>query len=201
MMRTSRLRGVSSGVLLTAIALGCAVKIQPPDSPTPRTLDPRLPSEGTQPVAASPDALRLRLLDTHSALPASFSVLRRSSEGELTEDPVWSWSVTPAALFDRALRLTAADDSEVELVDRSTVPTAAAKLLSLHLESGSGQATELFGAVELTVTETNGTVRTVVLDASASAADELPGNLADETGRLLTRLATMCWEAVKRGSE
>jgi hypothetical protein len=189
------------GTVLAFTALGCGVRLQPPDRPTPRTLDPRLPTEETQPVAASSDALRVRLLDTRSLLPAGFSILRRAPDGEVTEDPNWSWSVTPSALFDRALRLTAAADRDIELVDRSTVPTVAATLLSLHLELGSGQATELFGAVELTMTDAAGAVRTVVLDTSASVSDEMPGNLAEQTGRLVTRLAAMCWEAVKRGSE
>ena len=196
MMRTTRLSSVCSAILLATFALGCAVKIQPPASPTPRTLDPRLPAEDLQPTETSPNALQVRLQDVRSSLPVQYSLLRRSSNGELTEDGTWSWSTPPAALLGRALRLTAAADPAIEIVDRSGVTTVAATLVTLHLES---ETTELVGAVELRITRQDRSVRTEVLSDRATVSRDLPGNLADETGRLVTRLATMCWEVVKRG--
>ncbi len=160
-------------------------------------LDPRLPTEEAEPVQTAVDAIRVRLLDTQSTSAVRFSILHRSAIGELREDPIWSWSTAPDRIFDRALHLAAAADADIEIVDRSDVPAVAATLVSLHLESDVGQAPQIVGVVELRVIYSKRIVHAVVLDARGTVSAELPGNLADATGRMLNRLARMCWATVR----
>lgn len=183
-------------LILAVTLLGCGVKLQPPDRPTPRTLDVRLPSEAAESVPTASDALEVRLLDTRSTLPASYAVLHRSTNGELREDAVWNWSTPPATLVDRALHLTAAADESVEIVDQAAVPRISATLVAFHLESSQG--TEIVGSVDLRITDADRVVHTTVITERATVSSKMPGDLAVVAGELLERLARRCWEVVRR---
>ncbi len=164
-------------------------------------LDPRLPTEAAEPVPTAVDAMRVRLLDTQSTSAVRFSILHRSVNGELREDPIWSWSTAPDRMLDRALHLTAAADADIEIVDRSDVLAIAATLVSLHLEAEAGQTPQIVGVVELRVIDSERIVRALVLHARETVSAELPGNVADATGRMLNRLARMCWATVRDNLE
>jgi hypothetical protein len=153
----------------------------------PQLLEPQLPDPAYQATKAS-SATPIRLLDTQARGHIGRRLLHQQSNGELTEDGVWLWSSSPDRYLDTALRLEAASNSNVRLVDTGRAPTLAATLLEWDLES-AGEV-RLVGAVEFQITETNRAVRTHVVRSSESISAELPGNLAVVAGRLLRHLAS-----------
>ena len=64
----------------------------------------------------------------------------------------------------------------------------AVTLVVWQLETGS--SAQLVGAVELSVTAADRTVRTQIIRKSEPVSAELPGNLAAAAGRLLQSLAS-----------
>lgn len=181
-------------LLLTIICLGAAgcVHLQRPAvTPTrmiePQVLDPQLSTPATEATKAA-NATPVRLLDTQARADIGRPVLHRQPNGELTEDAVWLWSSAPDRYLDTAIRLAAASNPNVRLVDTSAAPALAATLLVWDLESGNG--TELVGAVQFQVTGPDGAVQNHVVRGTEPVSAELPGDLAAASGRLLRRLAS-----------
>ena len=153
----------------------------------PQLLEPQL-AEHPETVAKNPDASSIRLLSTESRGNFGRRLLHRQPDGELVEDPVWRWSTSPDHYLDTALRLEVASSPKLRLVDTSDVPTLAANLLALSLESSGG--TRLIGAVEYEVTGTDRVVHTQIVRSSESVSDVLPGDLSAAAGRLMRHLAS-----------
>jgi hypothetical protein len=189
MIRPSRSR---TYLLITIICLGGVGCLRRPPTTPARMIEPQVlaPQASTPPtdVTKAANATAVRLLDTQARGHIGRPVLRRQPNGELTEDAVWRWSSAPDRYLDTALRLEATLSPNVRLVDASDAPTLAATLIVWDLESGSG--TQLVGAVEFRVTETDGAVHTHVARSSEPVSAELPGDLAAASGRLLRRLAS-----------
>ena len=184
------------------ITLGCALEsacqLRRPDVIPARMLEPQLPEP---PVPASADHPRspsgvtaIRLLDTQVRGHIGRRLLHQQTGGELTEDTVWYWASPPDRYLDSAVRLALAASPDVRLVDAGNVPAMAVTLLVWQLESAN--TAQLVGAVELTVTAADRSIRTQVIRGSEPVSAELPGNLAAAAGRLLHSLAT---EILARG--
>jgi hypothetical protein len=135
-------------------------------------------------AAATP----IRLLDTQSREHIGRRLLHQQAGGELVEDLVWRWSSAPERYLDSALRLALASSPGVRPVDAGNAAVMAATLLAWQLESEGNP--HLVGAVEVTITATDRTVRTQVIRASEPVSPELPDDLADAAGRLLHDLAS-----------
>lgn len=188
---------VRSCAFMLPIILACAggsvsCRLQRPNVIPARMLEPEL-IEPSSP-ATSPDQTRswastisVRLLDTQARGHIGHRLLHQQAGGELTEDPIWRWSSMPDRYLDSALRLALAASPGVRLVDTPDVPAIAVTLLVWQLDSAGG--TRLVGAVELSVTAADRTVRTQMISRSEAVSSELPGNLAAGAGRLLQRLA------------
>jgi hypothetical protein len=153
----------------------------------PQLLAPQMSAPAAE-VAKAANVTPVRLLDTQARGHIGRPMLHQQPDGELTEDAVWRWSSAPDRYLDTALRLEAASNPNVRLVDTSAAPALAATLLVWDLESGSG--TELVGAVEFRVTGTDGVVHTNVVRSSETVSADLPGDLAAASGRLLRRLSS-----------
>jgi hypothetical protein len=149
-----------------------------PTSPTASSVQPR----------SSASTVSLRLLDTQARGHIGHRLLHQLAGGELTEDPVWRWSSMPDRYLDSALRLALASNADVRLVDTANAHAMAVTLLVWQLESGG--STHLVGAVELSATAADRTVRTQLIRKSEPVSAELPGNLAAAAGRLLQSLAS-----------
>ena len=180
-------------VLILACSEGLAsCRLRRPDVIPVRMLEPELiepPSLATSsvPPRTSPP-ISIRLLDTQARGHIGHRVLHQSAVGELTEDPVWRWSSTPDRYLDSALRLALASSPDVRLVDTATAATTAVTLLVWQLDSAGSP--QLVGAVELSVTAADRTVRTQIIRKSEPVSADLPGNLAAAAGRLLQSLAS-----------
>ena len=178
-------------VMFANLAL-VACELRRPATPPSRVLEPQLlePQLGEQPetVAKNPDAASIRLLSTESRGNFGRRLLHRQPDGELVQDPVWWWSTSPDRYLDTALRLEVASSPKLRLVDAGDVPTLAANLLALSLESSGG--TRLIGAVEFEMTGTDRVVHTQIVRASESVSDVLPGDLSAAAGRLMRHLAS-----------
>lgn len=197
----TRVRAVA---LLKVLVLACAggsasCRLQRPDVIPARVLEPQL----VEPLSSSSTAslerssaptISIRLLDTEARGHIGLRLLHQRAGGELTEDPIWRWSATPDRYLDSALRLALAASPDVRLVDTANAPAMAVTLLVWHLESDDG--THLVGAIELTITAADHTVRTQIIRRSEPISADLPGNLAAVAGRLLQSLAS---ESVARG--
>ena len=168
-----------------------ACELRRPATPPSRVLEPQLLepqlAEHPETVAKSPDAVSIRLLSTESRGNFGRRLLHRQADGELVEDPVWRWSTSPDHYLDTALRLEVASSPKLRLVDAADIPTLAANLLALSLESGG---TRLIGAVEFEMTGTNRVVHAQIVRASESVSDVLPGDLSAAAGRLMRHLAS-----------
>jgi hypothetical protein len=156
-------------------------------------LEPQLPEPpvpaGSADSSESPSGVTaIRLLDTHARGHIGRRLLHQETGGELTEDAVWYWASAPDRYLDSALRLALASSRDVRLVDAGNVPAIAVTLLVWQLESRDSR--QLVGAVELSVTAADRSVRTQVIRASEPVSAELPGNLATAAGRLLHSLAS-----------
>ena len=178
-------------VMFANLALvSCALRR--PATPPSRVLEPQLLepqlAEHPETVAKNPDAASIRLLSTESGGTLGRRLLHRQPDGELVEDPVWRWSTSPDHYLDTALRLEVASSPKLRLVDAGDVPTLAANLLALSLESSGG--TRLIGAVEFEMTGTDRVVHTQIVRASESVSDVLPGDLSAAAGRLMRHLAS-----------
>jgi hypothetical protein len=180
-------------LLVTIVCLegiGCQLR-RPNTTPSrmiePQLLEPQLSEPATQ-VIKAPKASPVRLLDTQARGHIGRHVLHQQPNGELTEDAVWRWSSAPDRYLDTALRLEAASNPDVRLVDTGRAPALAATLLVWDLESAG--ETRLVGAVEFQVTGSDRVVHTQVVRTSEPVSAELPGNLAAAAGRLLRRLAS-----------
>jgi hypothetical protein len=152
----------------------------------PQLLEPQLSASG-KPVTKADNATPIRLLDTQARGHIGRPVLRQQPNGELTEDPIWRWSSSPERYLDTALRLEGASSPNVVLVETGSATTLAATLLVWELESDGG--IRLSGAVEFQVTGTDRVLHTQVVKANEPVSADLPGNLAEASGRLLHRLA------------
>ena len=86
------------------------------------------------------------------------------------------------------MRLEAASNPALRLVDVGDASVLAPTLLVWNLESAGG--TRLVGAVEFQITGTDRAVYTQVTRVSEPVSAELPGDLAAVAGRLLRRLAS-----------
>jgi hypothetical protein len=153
----------------------------------PQLLDPQL-AEPAKSVPMDPNAIPVRLLDTQARGHIGRRLLHQQPDGELTEDSVWRWSSAPDRYLDTALRLEAASNPDIRLVDVGRASVIAATLLVWNLESAGG--TRLVGAVEFQITGTDRVVHTQVARASEPVSAELPGDLSVVAGRLLRRLAS-----------
>ena len=195
---THRARGTF--VLLTALtcAVGSACQLRRPDVIPVRMLEPQLPEPALPSASASQPrssaAAPIRLLDTQARSHIGRALLHQRAGGELSEDSIWRWSSTPDRYLDSALRLALASSPDVRLVDTANAPTMAVTLLVWQLESAGN--TQLVGAVELSVTSIDRTVRTQMIRRSESVSADLPGNLAAAAGRLLQSLTS---EALAQG--
>ena len=172
--------------------IGCAVRVQRPNTASgrmvePELLEPQMPQPATQ-VVKAPNATPVRLLDTQARGHIGRDLLHQQPNGELTEDAVWRWSSAPDQYLDTALRLQVASSPNVRLVDTGRASELAATLLVWELESAG--ETRLVGAVEFQVTGTDRGVHTQLVRNSEPISAELPGNLAAAAGRLLLRLAS-----------
>ena len=142
-------------VMFANLAL-VACELRRPATPPSRVLEPQLLEpqlEHPETVAKNPDAASIRLLSTESRGNFGRRLLHRQPDGELVQDPVWWWSTFPDRYLDTALRLEVASSPKLRLVDAGDVPTLAANLLALSLESSGG--TRLIGAVEFEMTGTD----------------------------------------------
>jgi hypothetical protein len=179
-------------LLTLAYAGGAACQLRRPDTPAPRMLEPQVPEppssvappSGSQPATAVP----IRLLDTQARGHIGRRLLHQGVGGELTEDPVWLWSVTPDRYLDSALRFALASRADIKLVDTSNASPMAVTLIVWQLESAD--TVRIVGGIELTVTAAERRVRATVIRGSESVSTPLPGNLAAAAGRLLQRLAS-----------
>lgn len=169
-----------------------ACALHRPATPPSRVLEPQLLApqltEHPETVAKNPDAASIRLLSTQSRGNFGRRLLHRRPDGELLEDQIWRWSTSPDRYLDTALRLELASNPKIRLVDAGDVPTLAANLLALNLESSGG--TRLIGAVEFEMTGTDQAVHTQIVRASESVSEELPGDLSAGAGRLMRHLAS-----------
>ena len=188
-------------LLILAYAGGlasCSLK-RPEVIPTrmlePELVEPRSPaSSSSVSPQASPSTLAIRLLETQARGHIGHRLLHQQAGGELTEDPVWRWTSTPDRYLDSALRLALASSPEVRFVDTATAPAMGVTLLVWQLESAG--STQLAGAVEVSVTAADRSVRTQIIRRTEPVSAELPGNLAAAAGRLLQGLAA---ESLARG--
>lgn len=153
----------------------------------PQLLEPQL-AEPARFVPKAPNAIPVRLLDAEARGHIGRRVLHQQADGELTEDPVWRWSSAPDRYLDTALRLEAASNPDIRLVEVGDVSVLAPTLLVWNLESAGG--TRLVGVVEFQITGTDRAVHTQVARVSEPVSAELPGDLAATAGRLLRRLAS-----------
>jgi hypothetical protein len=153
----------------------------------PQLLAPPLP-EPARTENKARNAAPVRLLETQARGHIGRRLLHQQPNGELTEDSVWRWSSAPDRYLDTALRLEAASNPDIRLVDAGRAPTLAATLLVWELESGQG--TRLNGAVEFQMTGTDRVLHSQVVRDSEPVSAELPGDLAAAAGRLLRRLAS-----------
>ena len=184
-------------VPIVVVLAGCSAKLQRPDVPPARTLDPPVVSGAGTSVTPAPDATAVRLVPVQSRVGRR--VLHLRPDGERVEDAVWSWAQTPDHYLDTALHLAAAADPKVRVVDRADVPALAATILSLHLEpTGGGQ--RLVASVEIRVTSPDRTVDTRILGVEEPVEAELPGDAAAGMARLVRRLATESLALVPSGS-
>ena len=195
---------VRSVALIVLLIVACAgglasCSLRRPDVITARMLEPELveppapTASSVQPRSSAP-VTSIRLVDTQARGHIGHRLLHRQSGGELTEDPTWRWSSTPDRYLDSALRLALASSPDVRLVDTATAPAMAITLVVCQLESAGSP--QLVGAVELSVTAADRTVRTQVIRRGEPVSAELPGNLAAAAGRLLQALAS---ESLARG--
>jgi hypothetical protein len=153
----------------------------------PQLLEPQL-AEPAKLVPKAPNAIPMRLLDTEARGHIGRRLLHQQPDGELTEDPVWRWSSAPDRYLDTALRLEAASNPDIRLVEVGGASVLAPTLLVWNLESAGG--TRLVGVVEFQITRTDRAVHTQVARVSEPVSAELPGDLAAIAGRLLRRLAS-----------
>ena len=184
------------GAFVLLIALTCvggsACRLRRPDVIPVRMLEPQLPEPALPSASASQPrssaATPIRLLDTQARSHIGRALLHQRAGGELSEDSIWRWSSTPDRYLDSALRLALASSPDVRLVDTAKAPAMAVTLLVWQLESAGG--TQLVGAIELSVTAADRSVRTQMVRRSEPVSEELPGNLAAAAGRLLQSLAS-----------
>jgi hypothetical protein len=182
-------------VPVLVVLTGCSAKLQRPDVPPSRTLDPQL-VEGASAPSAAEDATAVRLVPVQARVGRR--VLHQRPDGERVEDAVWSWAQTPDRYLDTALHLAAAADPQVRVVDRADVPALAATILSVHLKPTAG-GQRLVASVEVRLTSRDRTVDTRILGVEEPVAAELPGDAAAGMARLLRRLATESLALVPRG--
>jgi hypothetical protein len=184
-------------VIALSLVLACAgglasCRLKRPDVIPVRMIEPELvePSapavESVQQRSTAP-ALSIRLLDTQARAHIGHRLLHQQAGGELTEDAAWRWSSLPDRYLDSALRLVLTSSPEVRLVDSASAPAMAVTLIVWQREDTG--STQLVGAVELSVTAADRSVRTQVIRKSEPVSAELPGNLAAAAGRLLQSLA------------
>ena len=178
------------GTIACLGGVGCQLR-RPTTTPIrmiePQLLEPPL-AEPAKLVPKAPSVIPVRLLDTQARGHIGRRVLHQQPDGELTEDPIWRWSSAPDRYLDTALRLEAASNPALRLVDVGDASVLAPTLLVWNLESAGG--TRLVGAVEFQITGTDRAVYTQVKRVSEPVSAELPGDLAAVAGRLLRRLAS-----------
>ena len=188
---THRYRGVFVVLMALTCAVGSACQLRRPDVIPVRMLEPQLLEPAVPSASASQPrsstATPIRLLDTQARSHIGRALLHQRAGGELSEDSIWRWSSTPDRYLDSALRLALASSPDVRLVDTADAPAMAVTLLVWQVESAA--SAQLVGAIELTVTAADRSVRTQLIRRSEPVTAELPGNLADAAGRLLQSLA------------
>jgi hypothetical protein len=183
-------RVIALVLVLACGAASASCRLQRPDVLPVRMIEPELvepPAPAADPRPSAP-GMPIRLLDTLTRAHIGHRVLHQQPGGELTEDPVWRWSSLPDRYLDSALKLVLASSPHVRLVDSGSALAIGVTLVVWQLESGS--STQLVGAVELSVTTADRTVRTQMIRKSEPVSAELPGNLAAAAGRLLQSLAS-----------
>ena len=190
MIRLPRSRSFLLGATACLGGVGCQLH-RPATTPIrmiePQLLEPQL-AEPAKLVPKAPNAIPMRLLDTEARGHIGRRLLHQQPDGELTEDPVWRWSSAPDRYLDTALRLEAASNPDIRLVEVGDASVLAPTLLVWNLESAGG--TRLVGVVEFQITGTDRAVHTQVGRVSEPVSAELPGDLAAIAGRLLRRLAS-----------
>ena len=189
---------VGTAAFILLLILVCAggsasCSLKRPDVMPARMLEPELvelppPAASAVPTQSSTSTMSLRLLETQARNHIGHRLLHQMTGGELTEDPVWRWTSRPDRYLDSALRIVLASSSNVRFVDTANAPAMAVTILVWQLESGSN--TQLVGAVEVSVTAADRTVRSQIIRRNEPVSAELPGNLAAAAGRLLQRLAS-----------
>ena len=180
-------------LILTLVCLaGVGCQLRRPKTPPVRMIEPQLlePSlpDPPKPVTKSATATSVRLLATQARGHIGRHLLHRQPNGELTEDSVWRWSSNPEIYLDTALRMEAASNPDLRLIDSDRAPALAGTLLVWNLESDGGQ--RIVGAVEFQIVGTDRALRSHLVEASEPVSAELPGDLAVASGRLLRHIAS-----------
>jgi hypothetical protein len=181
-------------LLATTLLVGCAPKLQRPDVPPSRTLDPPLATGAVAPVADAADAISVYLASVQSRVGRR--LIHAGAGGEVSRDPVWSWSASPDRYLDTALHLAAAANPRLRVVERANASTLTATVLNLRIEP-SADGRRLAATVEARLTAPDGTVTSRILHAEETISDDLPGNAADALARLTHRLARECLSLVR----
>jgi hypothetical protein len=174
---------------------GCRVQIERPDTIPIRMIEPQLAEPGGV-TADSPNAMRVRLLETQGRGHIGRRVLHQQPGGEVTEDPVWLWASTPDRYLDSAVRYAIRSSPDIRLVDVGSAPSLAVTLVAWQIDAVPSP--RLVGAVEVQVTTTDRAVHSEIIRAEEPIAPDLPGDLAAAAGRLLGRLATDCLSRITR---
>lgn len=150
-------------------------------------LSPQVASGSSPQVMKDPNAAPIRLLDTQTLGHIGRRLLHQQPNGELVEDAVWRWAAPPDRYLDAALRMEAAAQPRLRLVDSASATSLSATLLAWNLESEGG--TRLVAAVEFQVTGSDRVQHTRMVRLSEPISETLPGDLSAASGRLLHRLA------------
>ncbi len=193
-------RKVLAGGLLLAgatVLAGCSVKVGRPELPAPRMIDP--PLAQYEPVPTASGAHGFRLLWVEAADPIRYRLLHRSPDGEVRQDPVWSWSRLPSRLLETTLMAAVSSEPGLVLVDGPNAPTVALTLLGWHLEGPDG-ARRLVGIVEVQLTDEQRRVHSTVLESGSPVQGDLPGDLASVAATVLGDLAAQVLATVRSGA-
>lgn len=180
-----------AGIVVLVCVWVAACQLKRPDTTPARMLEPQLLEPQLRAVPATDgnaaDAVPVRLLDTQARGHIGRRLLYQQTSGELTEDPIWRWSLSPDRYLDTAIRLEVASSPRLRLVDIAGAPSIAATLVVWYLEPAP--ASRLIGAVQFEFTRKDGVVKSYVAQDSEPISSTLPGDLAVVAGRLMRRLA------------
>ena len=93
---------------LVVLFVACSAKLQRPDVPPSRTLEPSFAQGAGAPVDPADGATALFIAGVQSQVGRR--LMHARDGGEVIEDAVWSWSAPPDRYLETALHLAAAAD-------------------------------------------------------------------------------------------